>query len=348
MPKINLLEGQEFSQEIDLERAGEIPIPEEIARPEGKIVETAPDMEKTVEKERPIQEQKETTAFRQRRSSPWPIVVAVAVVATIVLLVFLNPFKSSNNDTTEDPGQQTPAVTDPAENTLKQEGEDTTPEEQLTAPPGEELTPGTMSAGLSEAIDLQRRQNAGGATLLGEFISAIPSGMALSFFRYGGENYLAEITASSNSLFADFESSLSRKSEDLVPNTLSEQEKKFGGAVVQVRQIQGTIPIGGTKVSAAGALDTEQIGVDLSAKASQSGLEVRELDVYPEMSSNGYRLRPATMKVFGLQQDVANFIQDMLQSYQNVVLDKVSISVVSPGNLSESRVSAVLDLDVFL
>ena len=348
MVNINLLEGKELSSEVDLDMTEIVVSQQEAVGPEEELTEAAPGVEETALEEKPSKEEKETPAFTHRRSSPWPIIAAFAVVLAIVLFVFINPFKSSDTytETTQQPVSEVPETAEVSEPGVDKPDEELASETPEIETPKEEPVTEAIPVTVSAELDVQRQQNVAGATLLGDFLSAFPSGMSMAFFRYGGQNYLAEIMAPSSALFADFEQKLSSMSPGLLPETLSEEEKQYGGSTVQVRLIQGSIPMTGGTVSAIGSLDPDQIGADLTAKASEKGLEVRQIDISPQVSLNGSTLKPTTVKLSGLQNDVINFIKDILQSYNNVGLDKISISAVSPGGPSDARVSAVLDLDV--
>lgn len=352
MATLNLLEGREFSKEVDLDSSQEATFPgvqdsQEIQKDQTKPEEIQPvaeEVESEVKLEEPKKEEiKSSHEFR--RSSPWPIIAGVVGGLILILVIFFNPFSSSKDD----PGGQTDPETiqEPGEQPPSQVSEDPVTQVETTEDvTKEEADPKTTEQpSLSASLDNQLRQSTAAASFFVDFISAIPSGVKLSFFRCSSDGYLAAVMSQSQTLFSDFESNLSNiTSEDFSGTTT--QEKQLGDMTVFVQQIRGSIPSSSKPLSAGGSLSDSDIQASLNAKAVQANLQIRQIEISPEISADNIRQIPVTVKFSGTLPSVELFLQDLLSSYQNIKLAKISITE-SSRDFSDNQVNSVLDLDVF-
>ncbi len=349
MTTFNLLDGKDFSKEVSMEPAPESLLDDQQIQPQEAKEQPAIAVEKTEEHAEPETEH-DTKQYEFRKSSPWPIVAGIVGVLIIVLTIIFYPRGPSdekrNDQTQTESSQQVTSQPEIEEPDGQQVGDpvdvnntpvSTTEEDTKTINTG---TPAVVTA-----LDNKRQQNFAGAIFLDNVLSSMPSGVKLSFFRYANEGYLAELVSESESLFSDLENSLDRNSAETLSKALS-QEKQFGTSTVLVRQIQGSIPSSNTPITATGLLEDSQIQSGLTVKANQSNLQIRQIDISSEISTGDTMQRLVTVKLAGAQTSVVNFIQDLLRSYQNIGLNKITITQ-STRDLSDPQVNSVLDLDVF-
>jgi hypothetical protein len=349
MSTLNLLEGNDFSKEVNLEPASESLLDDQQIQPQEAKEQPAIAVEKTEEHAEPETSQ-DKKQYEFRRSSPWPIVAGIAGVLIIALTIIYYPRGSSdekaNDQTQPESSQQTTSQPELEQPEDQQAGDPV--DVSNTADSTTEEDTGTESTEKSvapTALDNKRQQDFSGAIFLDNVLSSMPSGVKLSFFRYANEGYLAELVSESESLFSDLENSLDRISAETLSKALS-QEKQIGTSTVLVRQIQGVIPSLKTAIIARGLLEDSQIQSGITAIANQSNLQIRQIDVSSEKSAGSTMQRPVTIKLAGTQTSVVNFIQDLLRSYQNIGLNKITITQ-STRDLSNPQVNSVLDLDVF-
>ena len=349
MSTLNLLEGKDLSKEVSLEPAPESVLEDQQIQPQEVKEQPVIAIEKI--EERPESETShEKKQHEFRRSSPWPIVMGVVGGLIILLTIIFYP-RGSSDEKTKDQTQQESSqqVTSQPPGMEEHEGQ------RVGDPVDESSTPVSMSeedtktvstrTPVAVALDNKRQQTFAGMIFLDNVLSSMPSGVKLSFFRYANEDYLAELVSESESLFSDLENSLDRSSAETLSKALS-QEKQFGASTVLVRQIQGSIPSSSTSITATGLLEESQIQSGLTAKANQSNLQIRQIDISSEISIGNTIRRPVTVKLAGQQIAVVSFIRDLLRSYQNIGLNKITITQAT-RDLSDSQVNSVLDLDVF-
>jgi hypothetical protein len=359
MPNINLLDGKDFSREVEKIDEESVSFQDfQVEESEQEIV--APPVEQEVVKE-PVKQEEETVVVEERepfrrRSSNMPMIVGVAASFIIILLIiyFLmgrdgeqvaDQPEQGTSDSTEvvtEAGQQdsTQVVQQPAEEAGEQQQQPN--ETEIPAPPPPVRTEIAATPSLSEA----RKTGVAGASLLGEFLSAFPSGMKMSFFRYGNGSYSAEVAVTSDNVFNQFEQNLKSQNTALSPQVLSEKEIMVSGQVMKMRQINGTFPTTGSSPAATQELASNKIRSEITAAAGRFNLELKQLSVSPTVSSDAGQFKPATLKAFGDQSNMIGFIQDMLK-YRNVGINRLMLSVLSQTDLMGTNMMATLDLDIY-
>lgn len=350
MPDINLLTGRSFSsdepghvqtEEAPIQESGGMQFSEEELSP---AVDSEP-IRVEVDVNEQADERGESSLTSYKRPSSWPIIAITAGVIILVIVLIINPFKSGDGDSGTGDLTQTENVPGEADNQTQGTQKPSQETEQMQPAETEQTNPEESTPQPDPVSTSQTLSNAVGISLLGDFLAAIPANMKLAFFRYSGEGYLAEIEAATGQTFGLFNNNLASVSGELVPKTISEEQKTVGSRVILVRQIQGSIPQRSTPSNAQNALDTNQIRTNLTEKASRGRLQVRQVEVSPLVSSSGVFIRPATLKLAGDQGAVVRFVQDIFGSYNNVALNKITISRLT-NDIDDSRVNAVIDLDV--
>lgn len=375
MPNINLLNGKDFSQEVekidpdavsseDFQAVEEKPsIVEETAetiaeQPEEKVVaekEISPEPSPVVDDTYP--------RFRERSSNMPLIIGTVAVIIVAILFVFL--YSRYNGGEKEkmvsSPQQETADTTASTElpGTGSQEGlkQPATPTEGEAKPENTPVKeqPGTQQPAAnrlatvsSPGLSATRAAGVVGASLLGDVQSSMPSGVELLFFRYGNGMFTTEIAAPSGNLLTQFEQNLKAKDSAAKTNILSEREMLISGQVMKIRQISGKLPVTGSAPLATQTLASDRIKRDFAAKARTFGLKTDQIEISPVVSSQGRKLKLVTLKTSGSQDNILNFISGLTKSYGNVGIKKMMVSRLSPSQADNSRLMAILDLDIYL
>ena len=356
MPNINLLDGKDFSREVEKIDEESVSFQDfQVEESEQEIVAPPVEQEVVEEPEKETVVVDEPKRFRDDHSTNWPMIVGIAASFVIIFMIiyFLvgrdgekiaQQPEQGVSDSTEvmtEAGQQdsTQATERPTEEVVQQ----LQPSETETKPPPPpRQTEIVVTASLSEA----RKTGIAGASLLGDFLSAFPSGMKMSFFRYGNGSYSAEVAVSSDNVFNQFEQNLKSQNSALSPQVLSEKEIMVSGQVMKMRQISGTFPTSGSSPSATQELASNKIRSEITAAAARFNLELKQVSISPIVSSDAGQFKPATLKAFGDQSNMIGFVKDLLK-YQNVGINRLMLSVLSQTDLTGTNMMATLDLDIY-
>lgn len=354
MPNLNLLEGKDFAPEIEKPETesvtyhdfeASIEEPEEVTP-----VEEVPAPEPVEAKATPI----EPPSHFGARKSNWPIIIGIAAALLIIFLgvyYFVGTKKGGKVATSPPTGvPDTTGSVSSAEDTSQKGRQipERPPEtREVVTPPsapqvGEPIsTPFRVVANLSDG----RKTGATGVSLLADFLSAFPPGMRMSFFTYGNGAYTAEIAASSEPLFTRFEQTLQSRNIGLKPQVLSEREIFVGGQVMKLRQITGHFPPSASSATG-NILAFEAIRREILTVARKYQIQVKQINISPEISAESAVFRPATLKAFGSQDHILAFIRELLAS-RNVGVNRLMVTVLSSAELLSSNMMATLDLDIY-
>jgi len=340
MPNINLLDGKEYSREvekIDLESVS-FQETETITDPEEEYTE--PVLVEEEKDEIPVDQPIEESQPRSnRRSSPLPLFIGIAGALIIIFLfVYLKFFR----------GKDTPSI--PEIISTEQQAEVAHSDSTRTTEQQPINRPETITTETSSSVNLSESRKTGvvGSSLLGDFLSSFPSGMKLSFFRYGNSSYTAEFAANSTSIFDQFQQNLRAKNSSLQPKVLSDKEMLVGNQVMTIRQISGNLPPGNETPSASRSISSNNIRSDINSIANKHRLQIKQLDVSPVVNSGGNNIQLTTVKVSGNQGSLSSFIQELLNTYNNIGVNRMMISVLSASDIMNDNVMATLDLDIYL
>lgn len=354
MPNINLLDGKDFFREVEKIEEESVSF-QDFQEPDIESEKIEEPVEPTVVQE-PSEEAakvEESTQFGYRkRSSNWPMIVGIAAAFVIILLIIIFLVRRDGEQIAQQPEQ---SASDSTEVLTEADRRDSL---QITQQPTEEVVeqrqqqtdvktqPPPTEASVTVSLSEARKTGAVGASLLGDFFTAFPSGMKMSFFRYGNNSYSAEVAAFSENVFNQFEENLKTQNKALSPQLLSEKEIMVGDQVMKMRQISGTFPTTGSSPSATQELASNKIRGEITAAAGKFNLELKQMSVSPTVSSAAGQFKPATLKAFGDQSNMIGFIQDLLK-YQNVGINRLMLSVLSQADLTGTNMMATLDLDIY-
>jgi|GEM_PF-6056390 hypothetical protein len=355
MPNLNLLEGKPFQREVDLS-VEEAPAVETEPVPQGPEPVRVEEPSAAGEKETASAEEKRPLYYRERRSSFPYIMAAVGIFVIVLVLIFAYRGKkegpeellSAGEDTTQVAEQEAtaPEAEKPAEAQPAQPlaGRQETPAEE---PVREMRTPAPAAVavpGLQEG----RAKATVAASLLDDVLGAIPSQARLQFFSFSGSTYMLELAGLTEDVFQQFVNRLSGINPALVPKMLFETERMWGDRPVVIRQYRGKIPRGQGVPAAETRLASGQIRNSLTALVQQKALEIRQFGLSPAATVSGQTIRTATLKLYGDQARVVDFIQTLLNRYGNVGISKVLVTVMPSSQFADKQVTAVVDVDVYL
>ena len=373
MPNINLLNGKDFSREVekidpDAVSFEDFKAMEEEPPKVEKAAETAAEKVEEETRPEPLPVEEDTYSRFREHSSNMPLIIGiVTVILVAILFVFLySNYKSGGKEKTASSQQQKPADTTASANLPGTESQ--TGSEQTTTPKEVEVKPGKTQTREQPDINQPEKQigatqtttvsflglsaaraaGMAGASLLGDVQSALIPGMELLFFRYSGGVFITEIAAPSENLLTQFEHNLKAKNSAAKTKILSEREMLVNGQVMKIRQISGNLPVGGSAPSATQTLASERIKREFGAKARQFGLKTDQIEISPVVALQGRKLKLVTLKTPGSQENILLFVFALIKSYGNVGIDKIMVSRLSPSQTDNSRLMAILDLDIYL
>ncbi len=343
MSNINLLDGKDFSKEIDssgpnLATPQNFQAPEPKPKPSPSTTEATPPPGSGKKVAQPSPLPPEHFA---ERSSFWPIFAGiVAGLVVIAFLIYLyTHYKGTDHTTTlvKKTLTDSTAVAAPSSENVATIAK--TPKEKTKIV---ETLP-IAGTGLEQG----RRQMNGSAAILKDLLSALPAGIQLSFLRYDGSNYTLEAAAPTPDLFTQFEKNLHAQNSALLPISSSEQEVLAGSQVLTLRQISGKFQASGAIPAANAALPFAQTRKELLAQAQQFKLRLVEFAIAPAQAETVGGFRPATLKLLGNQERLTDFLQGVLSTYRNVGLNKIMVSTPSLMEQDNQQVNMVLDLDIY-
>lgn len=356
MSNLNLLDGKEINRENDKadpdsvsfrDFQAEEPEPEKIEKPDDPVAE----QKSQQEIKRPIDDVPDFS-----RSSNWPVIGGIGgVIIIIMVLIFVFTGDRDPVETQISSGITMPdsssMIADPdseviAANTL-QAIQQESPVQSPIEKPEKIVDNNKIETTYSNTLSKTRKTAITGASLFGDFLSSFSSGVSISFFRYGNGSYFAEITTVSDPAFTQFMKKLKQNAKFVDAKVLSKREEFINNREFTIQQISGKFEAGIQQPEANSVLAANQIRPELIKTAQKFNFQVKQVDVSPAVSFDNSSFFPATLKALGEQNNVSAFIHDLVNSFRNVGVSKMMVSVVSQSNSNNTNIMLTLDLDIY-